>query len=252
MRNVVIRTGCAFGLALLAAMAALTQQPNENHDPGVLWRLVHEVCPRNGQNSANPYPCLMLKAQGKDGKGGYAILKDKRGESQFLLIPTVRLSGIDDPGILSPEIPNYFAEAWRARLLVSGMRERELPRSSLSLAINSKDNRDQDQLHIHIDCVRKDIPPMLRRLKLTYSSKTNRWKTVRLDQREYRVVWVPGKDLSVNPFKLLSATAPRSEMGDHSLVVIGTEWPRTGFFILDTSGNRAHAEDLQSHDACPE
>lgn len=247
MRNVVIRTGCLVSLAVLAATTALTLQPNDNHDPGVLWRLVHEVCPKNGQNSANPSPCLMLKAQGKDDKGGYAILKDKRGESQFLLIPTVRLSGIDDPGILSPGVPNYFADAWRARLLVSGMRERELRRSSLSLAVNSKDNRDQDQLHIHIDCVRKNIVPVLRKLKLTSS-----WRTVRLEEREYRVAWVPGKDLSVNPFKLLSATVPQAEMGDHSLVVIGTESPRTGFFILDTSGNRAHGEDLQSHDACPE
>lgn len=248
MRNVVIRTACAAGLALLAVTTALTLQ-SDNHDPGVLWRFVHDVCPKNGQNSANPFPCLILKGQGE---GGYAILKDKIGESQFLLIPTVRLSGIDDPKILSTETPNYFAEAWRARLLVSGMRERELPRSSLSLAINSKDNRDQDQLHIHIDCVRQDILPVLHKLKLTSSSKTRHWQTVRLNGREYRLVWVPGKNLSVNPFKLLSATVPPSEMGHYSLAVIGTKRPGIGFFILDTSGNGAHAEDLQSHDACPE
>jgi CDP-diacylglycerol pyrophosphatase len=215
-----------------------------------LWHMVHDECRVNAEKGANPSPCLMYRSKGADDKSGYAIVKDRVGESQFLLIPTYRLSGIGDPQLLANDAPNYFAEAWDARFLVSGMREREISREYLSLAVNSEDNVSQDQLHIHIDCVREDIVPILRRLKFAASKSASAWQDVTLGGRRYRVTWIAGDKLEVNPFKLLSSSIPQPEMRHHSLVVIGSRHPALGLFVLDTSGNRAHGEDLQSHQAC--
>ena len=193
----------------------------------------------------------MYRSKRADDKSGYAIIKDRVGESQFLLVATRRLSGIGDPQLLANDAANYFAEAWKARFLVSRMREREISREYLSLAMNSEDNVSQDQLHIHIDCVREDILPILNHLKFTASESASTWRDVTLEDRQYRVTWVAGDSLEVNPFKLLSSKISQAEMRHHSLVIVGARRPAIGFFLLDTTGNRAHGEDLQSHDACP-
>src|ERR1700753_2720154 len=78
-------------------------------DPDALWKIVSGRCLPDQQQSANPQPCAAV-----DLAGGYAIRKDINGATQFLLIPTVRLGGIESPEILAPGAPNYFAQAWAA------------------------------------------------------------------------------------------------------------------------------------------
>ena len=51
---------------------------------------------------------------------GFVVLKDIRGVAQFLLIPTARIGGIEDPAILAPDATNYWDAAWRARDFVDG------------------------------------------------------------------------------------------------------------------------------------
>jgi len=239
-------------LTILALVKTLVfAQASGGYGRLALWHMVHEECPVNAEKGANPSPCIMYRTKGADDKSGYAIVKDRVGESQFLLIPTTRLSGIGDPQLLANDAANYLADAWSARFLVSGMREREISREYLSLAINSEDNVSQDQLHIHIDCVREEILPTLKHLKFAASRSASTWRHVTLEARVYRVTWVPGDKLEVNPFKLLSSGVPQPEMRHHSLVVIGARRPALGLLVLDTSGNRAHGEDLQSHEACP-
>ena len=89
------------------------------------------------------------------------MLKDLVGATQFLLIPTARIDGIESPQIVAADAPNYFADAWRARSFAEQRAGRGLPRDWMSLAINSADARSQDQLHIHIDCVRADVQETL-------------------------------------------------------------------------------------------
>jgi len=85
------------------------------------------------------------------------ILKDLIGATQFLLIATTRISGIESPEILAPNAPNYWDRAWRMRVMTENLAGRPMPREALSLAINAPNARSQDQLHIHIDCVRRDV-----------------------------------------------------------------------------------------------
>ncbi len=204
------------------------------HDPDALWKIVHGRCVADQQQHADPAPCVGVDlSQGE--RLGSAVLKDITGNTQYLLIPTARIRGIESPAILAPDAPNYFAEAWAATALVDARLHRPLPREDFALAINSQDGRSQNQLHIHVDCIRPDIRAALDPVAAGLDGS---WRTLpmRLALHRYRALWLPGDTLSANPFRLLAASLadPAAEMGRHTLVLVGaTRSGRPGFVLLD-------------------
>jgi CDP-diacylglycerol pyrophosphatase len=243
--------------ALLVCLALSLAAARPSHaDPNALWNIVHNVCVPNEEQHGNPAPCRLVDL--RDGaQNGYALLKDLAGASQFLLIPTARIGGIESPALLAPGVPNYFAAAWRARTYVDRALDKTLPRDDIALAINSVAGRSQNQLHIHIDCVRTDVRAGLRQYEATV---TGRWAPlgIPLAGHPYLAMRVEGQDLDrVSPFQLLADGVPgaRDDMGHHTLVVVGAVFPSgPGFVILDdrvnaAPGDRASGEELQDH-AC--
>lgn len=231
-------------------------------DPDALWRLVSQQCVVDEVQFADPAPCAAVDLP--DGvQRGHAVLKDSVGARQFLLIPTARIAGIESPELLAPDAPNYFAEAWRARSFTETVGG-TVPRDWMSLAINSALARSQNQLHIHIDCLRSDVHDALSR----YGGGVGpEWTTfpVPLAGHTYTAMAVEGPDLAVNPFRLvadaLSAENPGQDagqdMGSQTIVVVGTSRADggTGFLILadradGESGSFAGGEQLQDHDSC--
>lgn len=221
-------------------------------DPDVLWKLVHDHCVP-GQLHGNPSPCALV-----DVEHGYALLKDRSGPAQFLVIPTAKITGIEDPAILAPDAPNYFALAWRARTQVEARLRRALPRDPVSLAINATTGRTQNQLHIHVDCINATVRTALHGAGATIGPH---WAPlpVPLAGHAYQAMRVSGKYLAtVNPFRLLATGVPgaTADMGHHTLVVTGTTMPDglPGFILLDdhtnsATGDLASGEELQDH-AC--
>ncbi len=141
---------------VLAAGAAHAANPN------ALREIVDGQCVPDMQQHADPQPCAEVDLTGGVTRG-YAILKDIKGASQFLLIPTDVIDGIESPVLLAPAAVNYFDDAWTARTFVEKALGRTMPRDALSLAVNSKYGRTQNQLHIHIDCIAADVRDALRR-----------------------------------------------------------------------------------------
>ncbi len=256
-------------LTLLLVLAAV---PANAANPDALWQIVHDRCVPDQQANNLPAPCALVELN-----RGYAVLKDIVGATQFLLIPTARITGIEDPAILSPMAPNYFAAAWRARAMVEQRAQQTLPRDALSLAINSAYGRTQNQLHIHIDCLRRDVAAALRQGS---GSVENEWAPfpVKLLGHPYLARRVASQDLSNdNPFMLLADGIPaaRADMGRWTLVAAGatiagttipgttipgattsgtTTTPTAGFILLAdhvdaTIGDHASGEELQDH-AC--
>ena len=131
-------------------------------DPDALWKLVHDKCVPGQEQKGDPAPCALVDLREGDAKG-YVVLKDLVGATQYLLIPTARVSGIESASLLAPEAPNYFADAWRERSYTERAAQHPLPRQTISLAINSAFGRSQNQLHIHIDCIRADVREVLQR-----------------------------------------------------------------------------------------
>jgi CDP-diacylglycerol pyrophosphatase len=240
---------------LLPLVMMLTGQAARAADPSVLWKIVHEQCVPNERNRHDPQPCALVAIAGGE-QTGYAILKDKVGIAQFLLIPTARNSGIDDPGILAAGMPNFWDLAWQARRFTVARAGSTLPRDALSLAINSSVGRSQDQLHIHIDCVRPDVRAAIARHASEIGSS---WAIfpVPLSGHRYRAMRVEQETLNdVNPFHLLAGRDPKiiAELGLHTLVVVGATFgDKEGFVVFDDVANRpagdfASGEELQDHD----
>jgi CDP-diacylglycerol pyrophosphatase len=221
-------------------------------DPSALWNITSGKCVPDMRDHKNPGPCAVV-----DLDAGFVILKDIVGATQFLAIPTVRLAGIEDPAILAPDAPNYWDRAWRERALTEHLAGKPLPREALSLAINSAYGRSQNQLHIHIDCVRKDVRDALAAHRDAIDEYWSAFP-VPLAGHQWRAFRVNGRNLgSVNPFRLLAVGDPdaAAHMGRHTLVVVGMTWPGDieGFAVMDgeadlLTANRGSGEALQDHD----
>jgi CDP-diacylglycerol pyrophosphatase len=243
-------------LALAIVALALSAAPvAQAADPDALWKIVHGGCVPNEERHGDPLPCTLVDLDHGVAKG-YALLKDIRGRTQYLLIPTARVTGIEDPKLLAPRAPNYFADAWRERGWTERGAGRELSRDGLSLAVNSPYSRSQNQLHIHIDCLRPDVRAALRRAAPAVGEH---WTPLPMPLAGHRY-WARrllGDNLNgANPFKLLAAGEPGAgaAMGEHTLVVVGADFPggRRGFLLLDSrlnlaTGNHAGGEEVQDH-----
>ncbi|HTT81115.1 MAG TPA: CDP-diacylglycerol diphosphatase, partial [Stellaceae bacterium] len=223
-------------------------------DPDALWKIVHERCVPHEAAHGRPAPCAFVDLRHGVARG-FVLLKDIRGRTQYLLIPTARVTGIEDPQLLRPGAPNYVADSWRERGWTERAAGRALPRDALSLAINSPYARSQNQLHIHIDCLRPDVRAALRRAA---PALADTWAPLPMPLAGHRY-WarrVVGPRLAgANPFKLLANGMPgaREAMGEQTLVVAGAVFRgRPGFILLDdrldlATGDHAGGEELQDH-----
>lgn len=233
-------------LLLLAGLAPTARAA----DQSALWHIVHDRCVPDEQSKQDPAPCASV-----DLAHGYAVLKDRDGATQFLLIPTARVSGIEDPAILAPGAPNYWDAAWQARHDVEQRAGHALPRDALSLAINSPSGRTQDQLHIHVDCLRQDVRAALAQHQAEVGPQWSAFP-VPLAGHHYRAMRLTGAELgATNPFRLLATGVPQAEMGQHTLVLAGATFAagQPGFLLLDdqvdlAAGDRGSGEELQDHD----
>lgn len=242
---------------LAAALALCVLAPATAHaDPDALWRIVHDQCVVDVQQHHDPAPCSRVDLSGGE-EGGYAVLKDIVGDRQYLLIPTARIPGIESPELLNPAAPNYFGAAWQARSFVEQRAGGTIPRDWMSLAVNSAVARTQNQLHIHVDCLRADVHDALRSAADVIGPV---WAPlpVPLTGHTYWAMAVDGTDLQADPFRLLAdgLSGAREDMGQYTLVVVGATRPsgQPGFIVLADRADDvsdAGGEELQDHDACP-
>jgi CDP-diacylglycerol pyrophosphatase len=218
------------------------------HHPNALWHIVHDLCVTDMKASGVPAPCAAVNR-----KGGYAVLKDPQGRTQYLLVPTARVTGIESPQLMSRGSPNYWQAAWSSRRLIEGRVGRAIPRQDLGLAVNSIPGRTQNQLHIHIDCVRRDVRDTL---EARAAEIGMRWAPLPLTLLgdHYQARWVKGAELGTNdPFKLLASAdfAARGDMGQETLVVLGAvgRSGAPGFVVLSGRADQgvATGEELLDH-----
>jgi CDP-diacylglycerol pyrophosphatase len=251
---VIRRRWFVFASALVIAAAGVTT-PHASADPNALWTIVHEQCVPDQETNSDPAPCSLVDL-GAGEQRGYAVLKDLVGATQFLLIPTERIPGIESPALLEPDAPNYFAAAWDASSFVDARAGVDIPRDWMSLAINSAVARSQDQLHIHIDCVRADVREAVSR---HIGDIGPDWAPFPepLSGHPYLAMSVEGDTLdATNPVQLLANRT--NDMGLETLVVVGTYLRdgKPGFVLLASradpaTGNPGAGEELQDHTACP-
>jgi CDP-diacylglycerol pyrophosphatase len=220
-------------LALALVLGAMLHFGLALANPDSLWKIVHERCVPTQSEKQNPGECRLVDLSRR-----YAILKDMRGASHFLLLPTEPVQGIESPRLLETSAPNYWNEAWQARRYVEESLGRTLPREDLGLSINSARRRSQNQLHIHIDCVNPEIREALDAQEANIGDA---WSpgAISVAGHSFFVRRIRGADLvSMDPFHLLASRLqdPAREMAEHSLSVIGAQFKdrSEGFYVLDS------------------
>lgn len=139
-------------LIIIAAVGLHYHKRTPAANPNALWRIVSQKCVPRQQSLGRPDPCREVNLQ-----NGYAVLKDLEGPLQYLLIPIDKITGIESPALMNGKTPNFFYHAWQARQYLSEKEGAPVADSALALAVNSISGRSQNQLHIHISCLRPDI-----------------------------------------------------------------------------------------------
>jgi CDP-diacylglycerol pyrophosphatase len=162
----------------------------------------------------------------------FAVLADRKGGAHYLLISTRTSRGIEDPVVLDPDAPNYFAAAWQARDRLSAAVGHAVSDDMVGLAINSARARGQDQLHIHIECQGATLQQALR---AAGGQIGEQWAPLPTLPYSYLARRVRGDSLDgANPFLLLAEGVPgaRQDMGAYTLVVAATRLPDGASFVL--------------------
>jgi CDP-diacylglycerol pyrophosphatase len=210
----------------------------------MLWAVVNELCVPGFLKNDNAFPCLAVDGDVK--AGGIAIVPDLWSSTHVLAVPTIRVSGIESAAVLSGNASHWFEGAWKARGYVYRNLGRTLPNEDIALAVNSRLSRTQDQLHIHIDCIRPDIRIALERLQPELSTE---WSAspVTLNGKHYFARLLRQSDLEgVNPFRIVADGPGRGERNlAHMTIAIAAAKLNADGFILLTG--RGHAEDLLDH-----
>lgn len=239
--------------AVVVPPAPILPPPPVHANGQVLWGIVNGKCVPDQQENGKPDPCAEV-AIGGGVDNGYAVLKDRVGASQFLVMPTRLITGIEDPQLLAPGATNYFDPAWRARGLVDQRLGTTLTRDDVSIAVNSIYGRSQDLLHLHVDCLRADVRDALHR---RLAAVGRRWSTpIALAGRGYYALRIDGDDsVPIDPFAALAdgLKVPPTEMGAWTLVLAGASFADGPGFVLlaaradPAGGYDGWGEDLQDH-----
>ncbi len=232
-------------LSIAGVVAALFAAAASCQNRDALREIVQGQCLPHWREQQSTAPCLEVHLDDA-ADSGYAVLADRKGGAHFLLIPTQTISGIESPALEAPDALSYFQAAWRAHARLDGVIGRQVPPPLVGLAVNPLHKRGQDQLHIHIECLRPDVHETLARQAAHISPS---WSPVTLGGASYWVRSISGDLAADNPFKLLASHPPEAGRGmtDYTLVVTGTPADDGGFLMLASS---SAAGELLLDSAC--
>ena len=217
-------------------------------DRMVLWQ-VERACLADFKLTGTPFPCLEVDLSGGDERGNVVLRPPLLDDT--ILAPTRKITGIEDPFLQSPGVPNYFDAAWRARTFLKGADGQAPERDAIALVVNSAAVRGQDQLHIHVGCL------------LLYARRTLEAAAPKIPMGEWAQIgpvaphtmfWayrIPGTDLaSVNPFRLAAeALAGKAGgSGDLTVVVAGVRVDSDDEFLVLASYAKAPWRPVGSGD----
>jgi CDP-diacylglycerol pyrophosphatase len=241
---------CAGRLAICATVLIAGCETLAAADPNALWQIVHFDCAPAARTTDKTGVCSSVDLSHR-----YAILKDRNGIAQHLLIPTDRISGVESPLLLAPDAQNYWADAWTSRSFVeaslTAAHRETLADDQLGLEINSAYRRSQEQLHIHIDCMRASAIDALQRHR---KDPPNQWAWDTIDGARYRILRVGGPTLDVNPFDIVARDKQGQDaMAAQTILVTGAgpSAQHDGWLIVnsgtDVDAGSGSAEVLLDH-----
>lgn len=222
-----------------------------------LWQVVR-ACIVDYKLTGTPFPCVRVDLSGGDERGDVVLRPPLLHD--MILAPTRKVVGVEDPFLQSPDAPNYFEAAWRARSLLKSAGGRGPDWDEVGLLVHSAIIRNQDQLHIHVGCLLSDVKLAL--AAVAPEVPIGEWEQLPAVV-PHLVFWgtrVRGADLAdVEPFRL-AAEALADKVRDRAKLTIVVAGVRVagedGFLILASYADAPHswrpvsAEDLLAPE-CP-
>ena len=147
------------------------------------------------------------------------------------------MTGTDGTELLDPNLPNYFAEAWHARDLLSKFVGHAVPSTDVGLAVGTAATRRQHQFHIHIECLRPEVVDSLKavadRVTRPLVAGDGGGISVSGDAPPVQALEVS------NPFELVASLSPeaRHHLGSYTVVLAGAQYQSgPGFILLTGTG----------------
>ena len=92
-------------LCVAVAIAFAAQTTGTEAGRGALWNVV-QTCVANHALTGAAFPCLEVNVS-RGVERGYVILRPPLGDPDFILAPTRKIVGVEDPSLQTSESPNY-------------------------------------------------------------------------------------------------------------------------------------------------
>lgn len=146
--------------------------------------------------------CLNKKSLVQDGKclvkdQSFAIIRTPKEQYHYLFVPAIDISGIESPELWISGYPSWFQNAWRNRYIAAPWLGENKNQHDIGIAINSRARRTQQQLHVHLNCIREDITR-----ELNSKVISSQWQPITLTSPaasgRYESILLPGSDIPDN------------------------------------------------------
>jgi len=250
LRTTAIIAAVFLSLAILWARAADTGDPRNGpphqlthscpSDPDILFTIAG-TCTQSLRGNKS--------CRARSPRRDYVIIKDNSPQKPkgYLLIPVSCVTGVEDPSALRQPISKFWKSAWI-------WSRRELPAqpaSRLGLAVNSLGTRGNDQLHIHLSCVAREVRHTLDENAANIPEYAEGAIPLRVPlgahRNLYAVVKVRALAGTTNPFAVVENAhgGRQSEMAKQGIAVVAAK--RTGeYYVLNTDEDDGggHAEEI--------
>lgn len=158
-----------------------------------LWQTVSQQCLPAQKIRHSPGPCLKVNVDQR-----YAVFNDAKGPLHTLLIPTDRITGIESEALLKQPAGRYFDAGWRQRHLLTRQAAFPVADGYLAQAINARFGRTQNQLHIHLACLKPEVY-----YALMQHLPGKRWQPIDTELNGHRYMGIR-ISATVDPFALLA------------------------------------------------
>ncbi|MEA1834426.1 CDP-diacylglycerol diphosphatase [Methylobacterium durans] len=214
----------------------------------VLWVAI-QACVLAKRTTGRPFPCLAVDL-GTDGRPGTAVLRAPGQPTHTVVVPTSHVVGLEAPELQHERGNAYWRAALAARHHVADALKGSESPGDIALAVNSRGGRSQDQLHIHLDCVRPSVRAALR----VYARGIHRtWAAMPIalqGTRFFAMRIEPDELESINPFAAIAQLpGRRPDLAQTSFAAInvsGDDLPAS-LILLAYRAKDAHAEKLLDH-----
>ncbi|KOX41854.1 CDP-diacylglycerol diphosphatase [Streptomyces purpurogeneiscleroticus] len=235
-------------LVALSAMAAVPAAAAPDPSRDVLWAAL-KTCVLAKRLANRTFPCLSVDLGDAD-RPGSAVLRAPGEPTHSVVMPTDTVAGLEAPVLRGPRGAAYWRAALAARPLVSDVLKGKLSPAEVGLAVNSARGRSQDQLHIHLDCLK---PSVLKAVRAHGRQVRHTWSRfpVPLAGDHYYALRVPEAEAAqFNPFAALhTLPGARPDLHRTSFAALATPPgdPEPGYILLAYRAPSASAEDVMDH-----